>query len=315
MNGDRGAVSGENEVVSTAGDGQPLDNGDPSAAHPDHTGPDHQGSARGVVLITGATGGIGRALVHRYLQAGADVALLARSHDDLDALARSCREQYSSDVIVVRADLTAANAAQEVVESVEAQGRFIDVVINNAALGLGQGLTKLSAHEVRTTLDLNARAVTEMTHAVLPGMRARGHGSVVNISSMAGLIAMPSAPLYSATKAYLFNFTKALRSELSGTGVAVSVVASATVDTPMMYQLGLGRFAIFRAFTLQPETVADAIFQGQRAGRFLIVPGLANTIGTYFLRAISEPVASSLWGLGYRLTTRRKPPRTGAQAS
>ncbi len=206
-------------------------------------------------LVTGASRGIGAAVVERLRARGLEVIAVARSQGDLEALAaRTGCTPLALDVT----DLHAARAA--VAE------REIDVLVNNAGIvAKVRPLHETELGDVDRMLALNLQAAIHLTHAVLPGMRARRRGHLVYLGSMAGRYVLPNLAVYGATKAAIHMFAKGLRHELAGTRVRVTEVAPGRVATDVYLETMAGdrarmTEALYRKVeALQPADVARAI--------------------------------------------------------
>ncbi len=186
-----------------------------------------------VVLTTGASTGIGRALAFAFARRGARIALVARSEDRLDAVRREI-EPYSADVLVVPADLTDTAQLEAAIERTLAHFGRIDVLVNNAGLSQGGPLAELDPARMERLLRLNLWAALRLTQLVLPGMRARRSGYVLNVGSGMARVAVPYATSYVASKYGLAGFSDALRRELGGSGVRVTLVNPSWTSTDML---------------------------------------------------------------------------------
>ncbi len=180
------------------------------------------------VLLTGATGDIGARLATHLARAGADVTCVARGRDALEALADEVGGR------AVACDLTDREALRALVGRVEAGHRPVDLLVNNAAVETTAHLADLSADELEQVVALNLLAPAELCRQVLPGMLARGHGHLVNISSMAGVATFPGLAAYGATKAGLTHLTSGLRADLRGGPVGTLAVELGPVSSQMM---------------------------------------------------------------------------------
>lgn len=177
------------------------------------------------VLLTGASGGIGRALAGALTAAGADLLASGRREAELTALV---------DEVGGRAVLADLSRREDVVRLLE-QARDVDVLVANAALPAAGLLSHFTAEQVDRALEVNLRAPIAMAHALVPGMVERGRGALVFVSSLAGLTASKRASLYNATKFGLRGFGLGLRQDLHGTGVGVSVVLPGFVSEAGMF--------------------------------------------------------------------------------
>ena len=175
--------------------------------------------ASSTALVTGASGGIGRAVAIALAEAGARVIGIGRN---LPAL-RSLEE---AGVIVRQVDLEASDELQRFVQQSLPDLPSIDILVNCAGAGRFAPLTDHHPQEIDRLLALNVRAPIALTQAVLPAMRQRRRGRVVNVASIAGRLGVPNETVYSATKGALAVFSRALHAELAGTGVGVTVVIS-----------------------------------------------------------------------------------------
>ncbi len=182
--------------------------------------------AGAVVIVTGASSGIGAATVRLLHAAGAHPVLAARRTDRLDALSAEL-----DGALAVTADVTdRADIRRIADQALERHGR-IDALVNNAGASLHGPLDQLDPADFSRALDLNVVSVLAMTQAVLPAMRSRGFGRVVNVSSGTTRIAPPGVGGYAATKAAVNMLTEIARKELAGDGIAVSLVVPSITAT------------------------------------------------------------------------------------
>lgn len=189
-----------------------------------------------VALITGASGGIGAATAHELARQGASVVLAARRADLLEALALELGAA-GVEALAVPTDLTDVTQITRLVErALERFGR-IDILVNNAGIGTPRPLAKTPPDAIRRELEVNLVSVILLTRAVLPGMLERRRGAIISIASVAGHVAVE--PLYSATKFGVRGFSYALRRQLRGSGVTVSVVSPGFIRTPMTASMKL----------------------------------------------------------------------------
>jgi NADP-dependent 3-hydroxy acid dehydrogenase YdfG len=174
------------------------------------------------ILITGATGGYGRAITALAIQEGARVIAAGRSEEKLQALAA----QHAKDSLFpLLMEVTDRQAVQQAIASLPPEWADIDGLVNNAGLALGlDPAQRCSLEQWETMVDTNIKGVLYCTHAILPGMVARGRGHIVNIGSMAGTYPYPGGNVYGATKAFVEQFSLNLRADLLGTRVRVTNV-------------------------------------------------------------------------------------------
>ncbi|MBF4630576.1 SDR family NAD(P)-dependent oxidoreductase [Clavibacter michiganensis subsp. phaseoli] len=212
-----------------------------------------------VVVITGASSGIGAATARAVAAAGARVVLAARREERIRALAA----EIGGGAIAVRCDVTdAADVAALAQAALDAFGR-IDVLVNNAGQGLQSTIEDLALDDLRAVLELNLLAPLAAMQAVLPAMRAQGAGAIVNLSSGTTFADVPGTGGYVASKIALERVSAIARAELDGTGIVVSTLIPFATETEFMASIRAGR-AEAEAMTAgatfdAPETVAVAV--------------------------------------------------------
>jgi NADP-dependent 3-hydroxy acid dehydrogenase YdfG len=193
-----------------------------------------------VVLITGASSGIGEATALAFAKKGARLALCARRLERLQTVAKRCREAGSPKVTTKRVDVSRRTEARAFVAGALRDFERVDILVNNAGLGWAGPLIEMPEERVRALVDTNLLGVTWTTQAALEAMLAARSGVIINVSSIAGVRAAPYSALYSATKHAVTGLSHALRGELSGTGVKVCAVYPA-VTTSEFFSVSGGR--------------------------------------------------------------------------
>lgn len=235
----------------------------------------------GTALIIGASSGIGAAFARRLASQGYNLILVARRADRLHALATEVQHQHG-----VVAEVVIANLAQLVdIERVEqriVESTTVELLINNAGFGT---IGVFSAANLDRQLDmiwLHVMACVRLSHAALPGMLARGHGSIINVSSPAAFFPTPGNVTYSATKAYVKAFSEALVGELTATGVQVQVLCPGFTSTefhatPEYEPLNV-QARIPKCLWMSADDVVTASLAALRCGRLLCIPGFKNRV-------------------------------------
>lgn len=183
-----------------------------------------------VVIVTGASSGIGEATARRLSAGGAKVVLSARRPDRLAALAQEL-DPDGARVLAVPGDITSDTARQRLVEETMTRFGRVDALVNNAGYGTRGPVERVPVELIRRNFETNLFAVIALTQLVLPGMRARGAGCIVNIGSVAGRIARPLSSVYDSTKHALEAITDGLRGELRPFGVRVTLIRPGFVLT------------------------------------------------------------------------------------
>jgi short-subunit dehydrogenase len=228
-----------------------------------------------LVLVTGASSGIGEATAKLYGVKGAHVLLLARNAQRLDDVAQSIRGAGGK-ATPYPADLSDAGATVETAQRIEREQGVPDILINNAGAGRWLPLLDTSPEQARAMMAVPYFAAFDLTRAFAPGMIARGSGSIVFISSPASYIAWPRASAYIAARRAVSGFADSLRSELKGKGIGVTLAVLGTVETPYWRNNPGSRENMPKADprlmpVLTPEQAAEAIFTGAEARKALVV--------------------------------------------
>jgi short-subunit dehydrogenase len=205
-------------------------------------------------------------------------------------------------------DLTAPDAVEAVSALVADRGLDVDTLINNAGVGFNGRFGDSTVCQNETTIKLNMLALVSLTRMLLPELRRHSRAHVLNVASLAAFFPMPWLPVYSSTKSFVFSFSLALREELMGTGVSVSVLCPNGIRTNRGVRQMIDRQGLAGWLTCKyPDEVARAAIRLMLRGRAVIVPGAANR----FIRAASSllPRALSMAVISRRWRTERPQPR------
>jgi len=185
-------------------------------------------------LVTGGSRGIGAAIVRSLAEAGAAVAINYRERtDEANALVKAIGEAGGR-VIAIAADVSRSDAVAQMVQRVTSDLGPIDILINNAGIAITRGIEDLSEADFDQTIAVNLKSVFLCTQAVLPAMRAKGWGRIVNISSGAARGAGSIGPHYNASKAGIEGLTRGYAARLVKEGITVNAVAPSLIETDMM---------------------------------------------------------------------------------
>lgn len=251
------------------------------------------------VVVTGASRGIGAEIARAFARAGSRVTVIARSAGPLEAIAHEIGGR------AVTADLFDIDALPDLVRRIEEAGGPIDVLVNNAGMETTTSIFDATRRDVDDLIALNLSVPIHLTRLVLPGMRDRNRGHVVNISSMAANGGFAGMSVYSASKAGLSHFTRIVRQDLKGLDVRVTNLEVGPVPTDLLanlaYPPAVRSFARFRRLGLMPNVSAErvgaatvtavrrgkrAVWLPRRASLFGLLSGAPQRIAEPFIRDI-----------------------------
>jgi uncharacterized protein len=258
------------------------------------------GPSRQVALVTGASSGLGVEFARLLAVRGWDLLITARRVDRLAKLAAELESQYAVGVTVIENDLNDAAGAERLYAEIEATGRSVSMLINNAGFGIFGQVADQSLATIDSMLQVNLVAVTQLARLCVVPMRQRGHGYILNVASFAALQPIPGYTVYSGTKAYVVAFSQGLRHELLGSGVRVSAIAPGFTATEF-HKVSDHRWTwLMKRMTLDARHVAAAGIAGVLKGKPLIVPGWWYKANALTVRLLPHSVASTLasWVVG-----------------
>ena len=217
------------------------------------------------VVITGASSGIGRAAALEFARRGANLVIAARRGELLEEVALLCR-RHGVQCTTIVADVAKRD---ECVRLITAAGA-IDVLVNNAGFAIFDTIEKASPDDLEQMMQTNYFGTVWCTQVALPGMLGRGEGAIVNVSSIAGLMGYAGMGGYCATKFAIVGFTEALRDEVIGRGLRVSLVCPGTTETDFFVKAERGKMpgASRLILAIKPEHVAKAICDSAEDGRY-----------------------------------------------
>jgi short-subunit dehydrogenase len=225
-------------------------------------------------MVTGASSGIGAALARQLAAAGTDLLLVGRDESALASVAADAR-QAGCDVVVLPADLATVDGLRLVVATIEHGDPMIDLLVNNAGIGQMGRFVDLNLDDARELMRVNNDALVTLTHTALLRMLARGHGSIVQISSTASAAPGPDQAVYAATKAFVTSFGQALSIELQGTGVTCTTVLPGFTWT-RYFERGGRAVDVPDKYWMTADDVARLALEGASARRPLVIPGAVN---------------------------------------
>ena len=256
-------------------------------------------------LITGASAGLGRELARLAAKDGHDVVLVARRRDRLEELAKELETAHGVRATVIAANLGDRAVPSAIADELHAKGIAVDFLINNAGFGTRGSFVHSDLVRELEMVEVNIRALMQLTRLFLPDMIARKRGRILNIASVAGFLPGPYMATYYASKAFVLSFTEALSAELAGTGVTVTASCPGPTATEFGSVAGGGKKTkLFQSNVAQVEPVARHAYKAMMAGTIVAVPGFVNKLIAQSVRISPKSVLRSI---AAGLNRKRKP--------
>jgi len=230
-------------------------------------------------LVTGASAGIGVDLAECFAKDGYDLILTARSEGALQEVATRLAAAHRIKATPIAGDLSVPGGGAALAKTIAERGLQVDVLVNNAGYGIAGAFDGSDLTEQLGMIDLNDRALVELTHIYWPRMLANRHGGVLNVASTASFQPGPLMAIYYASKAFVLSFSEALWKEAEGTGVLVSCLCPGPTTSKFRERAGTGKTRLSRVGTPMPSAeVAQQGYDGWRANQRVVITGARNAI-------------------------------------
>ncbi len=237
----------------------------------------------GTAVVTGASSGIGKVYAERLAGKGYDLYLVARRGDRLEALAKELTQQYGVQVKTQIADLGNAFQLESVAKAI-ADNDQVTLLVNNAGTSFVGTVDTATVEQLNTLVNINIVALTRLSMAVLPGLKSRNKGAIVNIGSVLGFDGYPYTPIYGATKAYVQNLTTAMQAALVGTDVVVQLVTPAATVSEIWEVQGFPLSNMDPKPVMTTEDCVDAGLAGLHRKEKVTAPSVQDesSVAKYF---------------------------------
>jgi short-subunit dehydrogenase len=245
--------------------------------------------------VTGASGGIGVDLAECYARDGYDLIVTARSEDALRSVATRLSNAFGVKATAIANDLGAIGGGKKLADEIAKRGLGVDVIVNNAGFGHAGALTTAPLATSLGMIDLNVRALVELTHIYWDDILRRGRGGVLNVASTAAFQPGPLMAIYYASKAFVLSFSEALWEEARGTGVRVSCLCPGPTASGFRERAGTGKTNIANAAPVMPSMpVAEEGYRGWRRNKRVVVTGARNRVGAELAQILPRSVVLRL---------------------
>ncbi len=245
-----------------------------------------------VTLITGASSGFGLEFCRQYAAAGHNLLIVARRGNVLNELKTELEKEHGITVYPCPADLSLPKGLKAIQDKIQHEKLTVDILINNAGFGINRYFTDKSSDEWREMIEVNIQSVVGLSHFIVNHMKKHGGGKILNIASLAGFQPVPTFAVYAATKSFVLHFSEALRSELEGSSVHVSVLCPGFSKTGFQERAGVKNMPNTGA--LPPVKIVTEGIAGLKKNRAVIVPGGMNKVLVFFQRLLPRDTVTSI---------------------
>ncbi len=234
------------------------------------------------ILITGASSGIGMEIAKIYAKKGRNLILVARRIDILEKL----KDEYRDiDIHVIQKDLSLTSSAKEIYEYTKSKDLFVEILINNAGVGLFGDFLDSSLDREIAMINLNILSLMSLTKLYIQDMKKYNKGQILNVSSIASFMPGPKMSVYYATKAFVTSFSNAISHELKDSNIKVSILAPGATSTEFVKSSNLQNSKLFDNMRVDsPKNVAE--YAIKHMGKRLIIPGFLNKITVFLVRFV-----------------------------
>ncbi|MFI5840935.1 SDR family NAD(P)-dependent oxidoreductase [Catenuloplanes sp. NPDC051500] len=260
---------------------------------------------RRVALITGASAGLGAAFARHLAARRWDLVLVARDGERLAAAARELSERHGVAVSVIVADLATEPGCVAVEARLRDTAAPVELLVNNAGIGLNKGFLRSTLEDETRILRLNVEAVMRLTFAVLPQMTERRSGGVINVSSVAGFGVTAPGSTYTATKAYVINFSESVGQSVRRHGINVLALCPGFMRTEFQQRAGIPTAGSPGWMWLDADSVVVAALSDLHKGRYVSVPTLRYKVAATALRYTPHALVRRFSAAGNRAVGRR----------
>ncbi|MDG4656754.1 SDR family oxidoreductase [Ectobacillus antri] len=246
------------------------------------------------VLITGASGGIGKELAYLFAKGGYHLVLIARDESRLQNIANELQNKYGTQATIIAKDLSNQDAVSEAYKELQEKHVQVDYLVNNAGFGLFGEFAKTDLDKELNMIDLNIKTLTHLTKLLLPGMMQRNKGGILNVASTAAFQPGPLMAVYYATKAYVLSFTEALENELKDTNIKVTALCPGPTQTEFSNRADLGASKLFKSGVMDVKQVAAIAYKEFQSGKTIVIPGLKNRILAGSIRFMPRKLVTAI---------------------
>ncbi len=238
-------------------------------------------------LVTGASSGLGAEFARQLASRGMHLVLTARRRELMEVLAQELHTKHGTRCEIIAADLSDPSEPERILNEIVAKGIAIELLVNNAGFGVVGEVSQADVNRLLQLIHVNVSALTELTYRLLPGMLERGHGAILNVSSLSAFQPVAYMGVYAASKSYVLHLSEALHCELKDRGITVTAVCPGVTRTSFFDVAGAPGW-LQKHSSLTVETVVKAGLKAMVRRHQYIVPGWRNFLLTLLVRIASR---------------------------
>jgi uncharacterized protein len=252
-------------------------------------------------VITGASKGIGKSIAIELAKRQYNLVLVARSADLLETVKKEIKNVYKIDIEILALDLSTNEAASKLLAFCESKKLNVSVLVNNAGYGLSGKMDKYSIADNSNMIQLNVLSLTQITQTFLPILEKNSPSYILNVASTAAYQAVPNLSIYSATKAFVLSFSRALHHELKAKNISVTAVSPGGTNTEFSHRAEISEKALKAGekVNMSPEDVARIGVEALFDNKAEVVTGILNKIGAFgawlMPKFVAEKIAGSIY--------------------
>ena len=244
--------------------------------------------------MTGASSGIGLELANCLARGGYDLVLVARNREKLKQVAGTLSARHKVRVSILVKDLSRPAAPQKIFDELQRADVQIDVLVNNAGLGVYGPLAGANVDQMLSVIQVNISALTHLTRLFLPSMLERGQGRVLNVASTAAFQPGPLMAVYFASKAYVLSLSEALSNETAGSGVSVTCLCPGPTQSDFQNRAQMSTSKLSQSNQMSASRVANAGYRAMLRGQTLVIPGKNNAFWAWFTRVLPRSMTPKI---------------------
>ena len=246
-----------------------------------------------VVLITGASAGLGEEFAFQLAEQGFSLLLVARREQKLQQIQQQILAKYPKiDVFYQSVDLTEQESTQQIVTYIQSQSLFLAGLINNAGFGQRGSFSEIALSRQMEMLQVNINSLVSLTHLAIPLLKEQQDSFIINVASTAAFQAGPNLAIYYASKAFVLSFSQALYEELKGEGIQVSTLCPGATKTDFIQLAQMPESTLFKLRVMEKQPVVS--YALANSNKAVVIPGWLNKLSVFFVQLIPGALARKL---------------------